>query len=49
MTDAARDDLAYIAKVTEAARRAPLLGGRFLLFWGLLVSAAWAGPGRGMG
>ena len=35
------DDLAYIRDVTEAARDAPLLGGRFLVFWGVLVSAAW--------
>ena len=35
-------DLAYIRAVSEAARGAPLLGGRFLVFWGLLVSAAWA-------
>ena len=36
------DDLAYIRQVSERARGAPLLGGRFLVFWGLLVGAAWA-------
>ena len=39
----ARDDAAYIRGVSEAARGAPLLGGRFLVFWGLLVGAAWTG------
>lgn len=37
-----KDDLAYVAVVAAAARSAPLLGGRFLVFWGILVSAAWA-------
>lgn len=41
----ANDDLAYLRQVTEAARSAPLLGGRFLIFWGMLVGAAWAGHG----
>ena len=41
--DAQESDLATIARVSEAARAAPLLGGRFLLFWGVLVGAAWAG------
>lgn len=36
------DDLAYIRQLSERARTAPLLGGRFLVFWGVLVSAAWA-------
>ena len=39
----AAGDLAYIRQVSEAASGAPLLGGRFLVFWGLLVSAAWTG------
>ena len=39
----AGDDLAYLRQVTEAARGAPLLGGRFMVFWGLLVGAAWIG------
>ena len=39
--DATRDDVAYLRAVTEAARAAPLLGGRFLVFWGLLVPAAY--------
>ena len=36
-------DLAYVATVSAAARSAPLLGGRFLIFWGVLVGAAWLG------
>ena len=36
------EDLAYIRQVSEAASGAPLLGGRFLVFWGSLVAAAWA-------
>ena len=43
MTNDAGGDLAYIRQVSEAARGAPLLGGRFLVFWGSLVAAAWAG------
>ena len=43
MTNDTGGDLAYIRQVSEAARGAPLLGGRFLVFWGSLVAAAWAG------
>ena len=39
----AERDMAFIAGVSRAARSAPLLGGRFLLFWGTLVGAAWLG------
>lgn len=35
------DDLAYVRQVAESGARAPLLGGRFMAWWGLLVAAAW--------
>lgn len=39
-------DLAYMRELAEAGHRAPLLGGRFLVFWGALTSltflAHWA-------
>ena len=38
-----RDDVAFIREVTEAARAAPLLGGRFLVMWGGLLSLAYLG------
>ena len=38
----AREDLAYLRSVTEQARSAPLLGGRFLVMWGILLSGAYA-------
>ena len=36
-----RDDLAYVRDLAEAGERAPLLGGRFLTFWGLLTTTAY--------
>ena len=36
------DDLAYVRQVAESGARAPLLGGRFMTWWGLLVAAAYA-------
>ncbi|WP_031554707.1 hypothetical protein [Parvularcula oceani] len=42
MSDQAREDLAYLRTVTEQARSAPLLGGRFLVMWGVLLSGAYA-------
>ncbi|KAA5801561.1 hypothetical protein F1654_11725 [Alkalicaulis satelles] len=36
-----RDDLAYVRRMTERAARAPLLGGRFLVFWGGLLALAY--------
>ena len=36
-----QDDLAYVRDLAEAGQRAPLLGGRFLAFWGVLTSAAY--------
>lgn len=29
-----KDDLAYVRDLAEAGQQAPLLGGRFLVFWG---------------
>lgn len=36
-------DLAYVRDLAEAGQNAPLLGGRFLVMWGGLVSLAYAG------
>lgn len=35
------DDLAYVRDLAEAGQQAPLLGGRFLAFWGLLTTIAY--------
>lgn len=35
------DDIAYVRDLAEAGQRAPLLGGRFLTFWGVLTSTAY--------
>ena len=37
------DDLAYVREVAESGVAAPLLGGRFLVWWGALVTAAYLG------
>ena len=36
-----KDDLAYVRDLAEAGQQAPLLGGRFLAFWGLLTTIAY--------
>ncbi|MGX6647277.1 hypothetical protein ACWCOP_04975 [Maricaulaceae bacterium MS644] len=36
-----RGDLAYVRAMTDRAARAPLLGGRYLLFWSALLSVAY--------
>jgi hypothetical protein len=36
-------DLAYVRDLAEAGQNAPLLGGRFLILWGGLVSLAYTG------
>ena len=36
-------DLAYVRDLAEAGQNAPLLGGRFLVMWGGLVSLAYTG------
>lgn len=42
MTDTTlQDDLAYVRDLAEAGERAPLLGGRFLTFWGALTSIGY--------
>jgi hypothetical protein len=35
-------DLAYARTLAEEGRHAPLLGGAYLVFWGLLNAAAFA-------
>ena len=35
------DDLAYVRDLAEAGQSAPLLGGRFLTFWGVLTSVSY--------
>ncbi|MEL8055716.1 MAG: hypothetical protein AAGK66_06160 [Pseudomonadota bacterium] len=37
------DDLAYVRDLAEAGQHAPLLGGRFLAWWGGLITLAYAG------
>lgn len=36
-----RDDLAFVRSMTERASNAPLLGGRYLTFWGGLLTVAY--------
>lgn len=38
---AASEEIAYVRKLTESAVRAPLLGGRYMLCWGGLLSLAY--------
>ena len=35
------DDIAYVRQLAESGARAPLTGGRFMAWWGLLVALAW--------
>lgn len=37
----APDDIAYVRQLAESGARAPLNGGRYMAWWGLLVTAAW--------
>lgn len=37
----ARDDIDYVRQLAESGANAPLLGGRFMLWWGLLLSTAY--------
>ena len=37
------DDIAYIRHLSESGARAPLLGGRFMAWWGLLLVVAYVG------
>jgi len=41
MTETDQDDLSYVREMTEAGRNAPLLGGRFYVFFGALVTVAY--------
>jgi len=36
------EDIAYVRHLAESGARAPLLGGRFMAWWGLLVAIAYA-------
>ena len=44
MTDArtTNEDIDYIRKLAESGAHAPLTGGRFLMWWGLLLTIAYA-------
>ncbi|MEM9572692.1 MAG: hypothetical protein AAF996_14590 [Pseudomonadota bacterium] len=35
------EDIAYVRDLAEAGQKAPLLGGRFLVFWGALTTTAY--------
>ena len=35
------DDLAYVRQLSESGARAPLIGGRFMAWWGLMTTLAW--------
>lgn len=43
MQSSLSDDLTYIRDLAESGQSAPLLGGRFLIWWGALVTLAYAG------
>lgn len=43
MTATLSEDLTYVRDLAEAGQTAPLLGGRFLMMWGLLASLGYAG------
>jgi len=37
----ASDDIAYVRQLADSGARAPLVGGRFMAWWGLLVTIGW--------
>lgn len=39
MTSSLADDLAYVREIAESGAKAPSLGGRYLVMWGVLMSA----------
>ena len=39
--DSTREDLRYVRQLAESGAHAPLLGGRFMAWWGLLLTAAY--------
>ena len=41
MADTAADDIAYVRQLSESGARAPLTGGRFMAWWGLLIAIGW--------
>lgn len=41
MTDTAADDLAYVRQLSESGACAPLNGGRFMAWWGLMITIGW--------
>jgi hypothetical protein len=41
--DPTRDDLSFLRRISEEGRHAPLLGGRYLLFWGTAITIAYLG------
>ncbi len=46
MTEASRpaaDDIAFLRQLSESGARAPLIGGRFLAWWGFLLVLAYVG------
>ena len=38
-TQPTTEDIAYVRQLAESGARAPLIGGRFMAWWGLLVAA----------
>ena len=42
VTQPSVEDIAYVRQLAESGARAPLLGGRFMAWWGLLVAVAYA-------
>ena len=41
MSDSASDDIAFARQIAESGAKAPLTGGRFMAWWGLLVTCGW--------
>jgi len=41
IADSTHEDLRYVRQLTESGAHAPLLGGRFMAWWGMLLTAAY--------
>src|SRR4051794_9143935 len=41
VSQAAPDDIAYVRQLAESGARAPLIGGRFMAWWGFLLTLAY--------
>lgn len=41
IAESAHEDLLYVRRLAESGAHAPLLGGRFMTWWGLLLTAAY--------